>query len=93
MPRLRREKFDNRRRVDFTDSQADSIDLEADRLKTSFMAIVRKAVDEYMERVSQQKQDNSTSKVGTNGSRPKVLDTGLYTADQVAELLKALTKK
>lgn len=93
MARLRREKFDNRRRVDFTDTQADFLDARADEKKMSFMAYVRKLVDEDMKQLSQQKNDISTSNVGTNGSRPKVLDTGLYTAEQVAELLMAVTKK
>lgn len=80
--------------MDLTDTQADHLDSRADEKKMSFMAYVRKLVDEDMKQLSQQKIDNSTSNVGTNSSRPKVLETGLYTAEQVAELLKAaLTKK
>lgn len=91
--RKRREKFDNRRRVDFTDSQADFLDSQADELKISFMAYVRKLVDDDMKRFSTNVEISTTSNVGTNGTRPKEPQTGLFTAEAVALLLNAMGKK
>jgi hypothetical protein len=91
--RKRREKFDNRRRVDFTDSQADWLDSQADELKISFMAYVRKLVDDDMERLSLNSDALNTSNSGTNGTRSKVLPAGLFTAEAVAQLLNAMGKR
>lgn len=91
--RKRREKFDNRRRVDFTDSQADWLDSQADELKISFMAYVRRLVDQDMEQVSQNGDAQNTSKSGDNRARPNGLCQGLFTAEQVAQLINSVVKK
>lgn len=91
--RKRREKFDNRRRVDFTDTQADFLDSQADENRSSFMAVVRKAVDEYMKALSLNEDTKNTSNMGTNSDRTKVLPDGAYTAEQVAQLINAMRPK
>ena len=87
--RTRREKFDNRRRVDLTDSQADFLDSKADEKKCSFMAYVRKLIDDDMKQLSPNDDTNNTSKQGQNWTQP----TGLYTAEQVAQLISAMGKR
>lgn len=87
--RLRREKFDNRRPVDITDSQSDFADKRADELKLSFMAYIRKLIDDDMKQLSQQKDGLNTAKPVTNQAQPY----GLYTADQVAQLINAIGRK
>lgn len=93
MPRQRKEKFDNRRRVDFTDTQADFLDSLSAELNVSFMAVVRKLVDEKMKQLSANESAKTTSTMGTNSARPKVLAPGLFTAESVAQLLNAMSKK
>ena len=90
--RKRREKFDNRRAIDFTDSQADFLDSQADELNMSVMAYVRKLVDDDMKRVSQISDTRNTDNLATNGIRPKELQ-GLFTAESVALLLNAMGKR
>jgi hypothetical protein len=86
--RLRKEKFDTRRPIDFTASQSDWLDAQADEQKMSVMALVRKAVDEYMKQLSSIGDIQTTANVGTNRTH----SNGLYTAEQVALLLDAVRK-
>jgi hypothetical protein len=90
--RARREKFDTRRPIDFTSSQSDWLDAQADELGISVMAVVRKALNEYMKHVSLIGDTQTTTNSVTNSNRPKEL-TGLYTVEQVAQLINAINKK
>jgi hypothetical protein len=88
MARLRKEKFDTRRPIDFTASQSDWLDAQADEQKISVMALVRKSVDEYMKQLSSIGDTQTTANSGTKSTH----SNGLYTAEQVALLLDAVRK-
>jgi hypothetical protein len=91
MTRSRKEKFDNRRRVDLTDTQSDWCDAKADELGISLMALIRKLITEEMQHeksVSQNKPTDTTANSGTKSTH----SNGLYTAEQVALLLDAVRK-
>jgi hypothetical protein len=91
MQRKRKEKFDNRRRVDFNDTQADFCDSKSDELGLSFMAYIRKLVNEEMARdkeLSQPSEQGNTSISGQNRTSPD----GLLTAEQVAQVIGAAMK-
>ncbi len=90
--RKRREKFDCRRPIDFTNTQSEWIDSRADELNMSVMAYIRKLVDDDMERVSQIIGIQNTANSATKGIRPKELQ-GLFTAESVALLLNAMGKR
>lgn len=75
-----------------TNTQAEFCDSKSDELNLSFMAYIRKLIDEEIRRDKELSQGNSsetTSGLGQVLSCPKVLE-GLYTAEQVALLLKAM---
>lgn len=75
-----------------TDTQTEFCDAKSDELNLSGMAYIRKLIDEEIKRekeLSQGKSLETTSELGQVLSRPKVL-SGLYTAEQVALLIKAL---
>ena len=91
--RKRREKFDNRRPIDFTDTQSDWLDSQADELNMSVMAYVRKLVDDDMKRLSPIGDAQNTDNSVTKGIRPKELQAGLFTAESVALLLNAMGKR
>lgn len=92
MTRVRKEKFDNRRRVDMTDSQADWCEVKADEQGISFMAFIRKLINEKMKAekgLSLNRHTDTTAIPGQNRAHPD----GLYTAEQVAQLISAITER
>jgi hypothetical protein len=92
LTRIRKEKFDNRRRVDLTDSQADWCDGKSDELGISFMALIRKLINEKM-KLEKEVSPNRNTDTTAILEKSRAPSNGLYTAEQVAALLSAVTGK